>query len=137
MRGENVLQGGGGRQRPKNPWNFCEELEGYPDSCNSNKLDSGSLMTSSPLCSFPASQFCRSGEQQSGAGGRRQGHSAAGYTPLSKCALIMRARQTHTSTRLCVVLKSHALSLSIFQCPDYDLQFWQRYLPILECVMGS
>lgn len=26
----------GYEHRKKNPWNFCEELEGYPDSCNSN-----------------------------------------------------------------------------------------------------
>lgn len=40
--------GGGTTTEKKNPWNFCEELEGYPDSCNSNRLDYSSLMTSFP-----------------------------------------------------------------------------------------
>lgn len=42
-------------KKKKNPWNFCEELEGYPDSCNSNKLDYSSLMTSFPALFQPCS----------------------------------------------------------------------------------
>ncbi len=47
--------GGGGTTTKKNPRNFCEELEGYPDSCNSNKLDYSSQMTSFPALFQPCS----------------------------------------------------------------------------------
>lgn len=52
----------------KNPWNFCEELEGYPDSCNSNRLDYSSLMTSFPALHLqPCSlQTWSSGAEQAG-----------------------------------------------------------------------
>lgn len=66
FQGEEEVQPPGG----KNPWNFCEELEGYPDSCNSNKLDRGSQMTSLPALLQPCSLQTWSGgaEQAEGSG---------------------------------------------------------------------
>lgn len=80
------------RERKKNPWNFCEELEGYPDSCNSNKLDW--LSDDFPPCAPAASQLTDL-ELRSWAGRWQQGHSAAGYTFAPKeCALQLRTKLT-------------------------------------------
>ena len=79
-----LLSGGGGgttTERKKNPWNFCEELEGYPDSCNSNKLDW--LSDDFPPCAPAASQLTDL-ELRSWAGRWQRGHSAAGYTFAKK-----------------------------------------------------
>lgn len=84
--GRREREGGAGgvttstQKKKKNPWNFCEELEGYPESCNSNKLDSGAPMTSSPAprcAALRSSEPC--GAHTLGAArGKEQGHSAAG-----------------------------------------------------------
>ena len=73
------------KKRKKNPWNFCEKLEGNPDSCNSYKLDYSSLVTSSPALLQPCSLQTWSWKDR-----RQQGHSAAGARLAKKCALHLR-----------------------------------------------
>lgn len=102
------------RERKKNPWNFCEELEGYPDSCNSNKLDW--LSDDFPPCAPAASQLTDL-ELRSWAGRWQQGHSAAGYTfAPKKCALHLRTKLTLLSRQetSCGVVWS---SRTLFQAP--------------------
>lgn len=74
------------KKKRKNPWNLREELEGNADPCNSNKLDSSSLVTSSPPLLQPHS-FYRLGAERSLKARRQLGHSAAGATACQKVRL--------------------------------------------------
>lgn len=72
-----LLAEGGGGKHQKNPWNLCEELEGYTHSCYSNKLDHSFLTTSFPALFQPRSLQTYTGGAGEAEG--QQGHSAAGF----------------------------------------------------------